>query len=186
MKKLLFTILLLFACIITISSVKADDKIKVYFFRGYNCTHCESSLKYLHEHKDDIPKNVEIVTFEVWKNSNNRALQLKLAEKLNIPEDNEDSVPLIIVGNSYKIGMDGTPTDFNKLLTLIETGSKNYQDIVSPTIKELEKEDKDFKAKSLTLSELYPDNTILTIVVFAIFGAIILGFGGMILFSRKK
>ena len=57
----------------------------------------------------------------------------------------------------------------------------NYKDIVSQTISD-EKLDVEMK----TFNELYAEpNKAVIIVVYSIFGLIVLGFGAMIIFSRK-
>ena len=77
MKKILILVTLVISiCLVPLNTyASSNDKIKVYFFRGSTCSHCESSLNYLNEHKKDIPENVEIITYEVWENENNAKLQ---------------------------------------------------------------------------------------------------------------
>ena len=58
---------------------------------------------------------------------------------------------------------------------------ENYKDVVEESVKELNKE-----VKPMTLTELFPEpNKVVTIIVYSIFGLIVLGFAGMIIFSRK-
>ena len=182
-------IFLILLTIIGLSSLpKSTEEITIYFFRGYSCAHCEGSLEYLNNHQDEIPDNIKIVTYEVWKNKDNEKLHQELVKKLDVPSKNEESVPFIIVGDEYKIGMDGTKADFDDLMTLATSfNEKDYEDVVSSTIKEMQKDNKDLELKAITLEDLYagPNKTV-TIIVFAVFGVIILGFIGMILFSRKN
>ena len=69
MKKILILLLMITSLIVLPTTVKAEsEKITVYLFRGKTCSHCEEALEYINNHRDLIPKNVEIVTYEVWEN----------------------------------------------------------------------------------------------------------------------
>lgn len=193
MKKLLILIVSVLALIVMPKDTyakSAESKVTIYFFRGYDCVHCEGSLEFINEHKDDIPENVEIVTYEVWKNDYNNKLHLALKDKFNIvDDDNRNAVPFLVVGDTYKIGMDGTIVDFEEMLEMANkytSGEKEYKDIVSETANELKKENKDIKFKAIKLEDLYKDNTVVTIIVFVIFGLVVVGFIGLIAFSRKN
>ena len=51
MKKLFFIILTLIGLTsMPINSYAEEKDITIYFFRGYNCVHCEGSLEYLNKH----------------------------------------------------------------------------------------------------------------------------------------
>lgn len=85
MKKVLILLLMLTSLIIIPSNVKAEsDKITVYLFRGDTCVHCEDALEYINNHRELIPDNVEIVTYEVWKNETNANLQDAVADYLDV------------------------------------------------------------------------------------------------------
>ncbi len=189
MRKLFFILLTIIGLTsMPINSYASEKEITIYFFRGYNCIHCEGSLEYLNNHKDEIPTNIKIVTYEVWKNKNNEKLHQELVKKLEVPEDNSDSVPFLVIGNEYIVGMDGTKEDFDKVMSLAESfEEKDYEDVVAATTKEMTKENKDIKFKSITLEKLFGGTSkTVTYIVLGIFAAIVLGFVGMILFSRKN
>ena len=61
--------------------------------------------------------------------------------------------------------------------------SKKYQDLVKETETEMLKEDKDLKFESNEL--IVEPNKTVTIVVYSVFGIIIIGFIAMMVFSRK-
>ena len=74
MKKIILGIIMaLFVLIPT--NVLAKDKVTVYMFRGGDCPHCEEAISYIKGHKEEIPENVEIITYEVWENASNSKLQ---------------------------------------------------------------------------------------------------------------
>lgn len=179
MKKLLFSLLLMFCFI---SGVKAQD-VTLYLFRGSTCGHCEEAINYFNNHKDEIPSNVKFVTYEVFDNKTNATLFDKVSDKVNVPKKDKNNVPFFIVGSNYEIGYGG-PADFNSVINMASTvaDSKEYTDIVSETIKENQ-----INAKSMNLEQLFPEpNKVVTIIVYVIFGVIVLGFGAMIIFSRKN
>ena len=121
MRKLFFILLTIIGLTsMPINSYASEKEITIYFFRGYNCIHCEGSLEYLNNHKDEIPTNIKIVTYEVWKNKNNEKLHQELVKKLEVPEKNSDSVPFLVIGNEYIVGMDGTKEEFDKVCEKLE------------------------------------------------------------------
>ncbi len=157
--------------------------VTLYLFRGNTCGHCEQALEYINNHKDEIPENVNFVTYEVFDNKENHNLFMKVSSKVEVPKDDENNVPFFIVGDSYRVGYSGA-ADFKKLIEIASSMTENedYKDIVKETIKE-----NDFQVKSMTLEQIFPEpNKVVTIIVYALFGVIVLGFGAMILFSRKN
>ena len=184
MKKIILGIIMaLFVLIPT--NVLAKDKVTVYMFRGGDCPHCEEAISYIKGHKEEIPENVEIITYEVWENASNSKLQDTVAEKLGIDTTAEDyGVPLFVVGNEYVKGYSDS-SDFMEVMNLANgyLNSKKYQDLVKETETEMLKEDKDLKFESNEL--IVEPNKTVTIVVYSVFGIIIIGFIAMMVFSRK-
>ncbi len=183
MKKVLILLLMLTSLIIIPSNVKAEsDKITVYLFRGDTCVHCEDALEYINNHRELIPDNVEIVTYEVWKNETNANLQDAVADYLDVDKTAKDyGTPFFVVGSEYVKGY-GTGT-WEELFEIVEDYEKegDYEDIVSKVISD---EKLDVEAK--TLNDLYSEpSKAVTIIVYCVFGAIVLGFIAMIAFSRK-
>jgi len=181
MKKVLLSILIVLGMVVLPMSVEAKNKVTIYIFRGNTCGHCEEALNYLNEHKDEIDENVEVVTYEVFDNENNYKLQKSVSEKLKLTEKQMGSVPLIVIGDEYILGF-GNGT-YNEMMRIAKDyiEDEEYEDIVAKEVKELK-----LKFDSKTLEELFPEpNKVVTIVVYSIFGAIVLGFAAMIIFSRK-
>lgn len=183
MKKILLVFLLVMSFIFIPKNVYASDKVTIYFFRGNTCEHCEDALNYFNEHKDEIDSNIEIKTYEVWKNDNNAKLQKAVAEKLGVDTTSKDyGVPFIVIGSEHIIGYSGVST-YNNILNIAKSyiDNKDYKDVVEEASQEL-----NLKFEMLELKDLFyePSRTV-SIVVFSIFGLVIVGFIGMIVFSRK-
>ena len=84
--------------------------------------------------------------------------------------------------------MDGTAANFAELLDMVaKYDDAEYEDVVAKTINELKKESKDISFTAKTLDDLYAGpSVVVTIIVFAIFGIVLIGFIYMIAFSRKN
>lgn len=179
MKKLLFMIVVVFCFIVMPCGVHATGDVTIYVFRGSTCPHCEEALEYFNKHKDQIPEGVSVVTYEVWDNSNNSKLLDAVSEKLG---EKTGSVPFFVIGNESIVGYNGVVA-FNKIISTAENylEDESYTDVVKEQANEL-----GINVKSMTLDELYSEpNKTVTIVVYSIFGIVVLGFLGMIIFSRK-
>ncbi len=181
MKKVLLILCLLTSMVFLPKNVFASDTITVYLFRGETCSHCEDALEYINNHRDLIPENVEIVTYEVWENEENATLMDTVADLLEVDKSTNYGTPFFVVGNEYVKGY-GTGT-WEELFNYAEdyANEGGYEDVVARTI-----EDEKLEVESLTLDDLYSEpSPVVTIVVYCIFGAIVLGFIAMIVFSRK-
>ena len=158
-----------------------DNTITVYLFRGATCAHCEDALEYISNHRDEIPENVKIVTYEVWENSINRDFHNEVAKRLGMDEDDYDTVPCFVVGEEHILGY-STGT-WEELFDIARDYQDNgdYTDIVEEVDNELQ-----LDVEARTLDDLYSEpSMVATIIVYAVFGVIILGFVAMIVFSRK-
>ena len=183
MKKFLLGVILVLSFIIIPKDVLASDKVTVYIFRGSTCNHCEDALNYINNHKDELNENVEIITYEVFENANNSRLQDAVAKKLGVDTTAQDyGVPFIVIGEKYIKGYGGAAT-FNKMMNMAEDylDDEDYKDVVKENIKEL-----NINVKGLGLNDLFSEpSKVVTIIVYSVFGAIVLGFACMIIFSRK-
>ena len=97
-------------------------------------------------------------------------------------------MPFFVVGTKYNLGYNG-PETFKSILNSAKEyiDDSEYEDIIEKAKDELLKETSGLKFKGLTIEELFPKpSKVVTIVVYSIFGVIVLGFGGMILFSIKR
>ena len=182
MKKIFMGILVLFVFICMPNIVQAKEDVTIYLFRGNTCEHCEAALTYINKHKDELPEGVKFVTYEVWKNSANSTLFDEVSKKVEVEDKYRNNVPLFVIGNQYIVGYSGI-TDFTKMIDIAKsyTTDDDYQDVVDATVKEL-----NINVKSMTLEQIFAEpNKVVTIVVYSIFGVIVIGIGAMILFSRK-
>lgn len=182
MKKIVL-ILLMLTCgfVAPIGAHAASEPITVYLFRGSTCQHCEDALEYINDHRDLIPENVEIVTYEVYDNEENATLMDTVADSLEVDKTDNYGTPFFVVGSEYIKGY-GTGT-WEELFEIANDYKENgeYEDVVQKTIDE-----EKFEVESRTLDDLYSEpSTVVTVIVYCVFGAIVLGFIAMIVFSRK-
>lgn len=201
MKKYLLLIVAVLGLLI-IPNVKAEElpevtdheKVKVYLFRGEGCSHCYDFLTYFIDTYKDYEDYFEIVVYESWKNSANQELMLAVKEKVG--EDVDTAVPFIVVGSNYEI------TGFNDEIgeEIIETALKEYQsDKYSDVVAKVAKSEKITPSEE-TINEAAVSEGIVVndnndandkgvsdgVVIGIVFGVLILGFGGLVVLSRKQ
>lgn len=118
MKKILIFLIALFCCIPTI---KAEEKITVHLFYGYSCPHCAKEKEYLSTLKD-----VNVVLYEVYKDSDNNNLLTQVSKKLDVEIK---SVPYTVIGGKVFQGYsDNTKEDIEKTIKFYQT--HDYKDLV--------------------------------------------------------
>lgn len=181
MKKVLLTMLMVISLFFMPQKALASNKVTIYLFRGDTCIHCEDALEYINNNRDLIPEGVEIVTYEVWENDENAKLMDEVADILKVDKKDNYGTPFFVIGSEYNKGY--SAGDWQDLFAIATDYQENgeYEDIVAKTIK-----DENFDVKSLTLDDLYKEpSKVVTIVVYSVFGLIVLGFVAMIIFSRK-
>lgn len=193
---LVATFMLLFA-----GSVKAEElpektdheKVTVYLFRGEGCPHCQDFLEWFAKsyYVKGYDEYFDIVSFESWKNTDNQALLLEM--KKIVGETEDSSVPLVIVGDDYhRMGFSDGAEIVDAALK--EYQNDNYKDIVKETMEKLDKDvnpsSQDLKqaaaSEGIKVKEVKKGGLSDGVVVAIIFGVIILGFGGLVVYSRKK
>jgi glutaredoxin len=183
MKKIIISIITIMLLILPINAKAESNEVTIYMFRSTQCNHCEDALEYLNENKDSIPEGVKLKTYQVYQNSNNIKLLEQIQKDLNFDKDDIGSIPLFIIGEEYIFGYSG-PADIKKAFNLAEEAKNDseYKDIVKETISKLS-----LKDDYMMLDEIFSEpSKVATMIVFGIFGAIVLGFGAMIIFSRKN
>ena len=183
MKKIIISIITIMLLILPINAKAESNEVTIYMFRSTQCNHCEDALEYLNENKDSIPEGVKLKTYQVYQNSNNIKLLEQIQKDLNFEEKDIGSIPLFIIGEEYIFGYTG-PADVKKAFNLAEEAKNDseYKDIVKETISKLS-----LKDDYMMLDEIFSEpSKVATMIVFGIFGAIVLGFGAMIIFSRKN
>lgn len=212
-KYIIATLIALF--MVTIPSVKAitkpevtdHEKIKVHVFWASWCPHCHDLIEYFSDKYNEYEDYFEIVTYQVdaggqrTSNQKNSSIMAAVEEKLN--ESITDSaeklgggIPLTVIGDNYYLsgfGSDGTEI-IEKALE--EYQNANYKDLVSDIIKanNLEADNKPFQEACITAdipcvgvektvkAKKVSDGVVAGIIV----GVIVLGFGGLVVYSRKK
>ena len=78
-----------------------DSKVNVYLFRGHGCSHCYELIEYLTSIVDEYGKYFNLVSYEVWYNTDNSALMSNVASVLG---DNANGVPYLVIGKKTFIG----------------------------------------------------------------------------------
>ena len=111
MKKLKSLLVMLLVMMVFIPfNVCAEDKkpeankepVKVYVFRGETCGYCKAALEWFESIEDEYGDYFDLVTYEVWNDSNNQKLMEEVA---SFKGDNASGVPYILVGEySYPNG----------------------------------------------------------------------------------
>lgn len=83
-----------------INITKAEEKVKLYLFHNYDCPHCAEEKVYLNELVQEYD-NLEIITYEVKKDEQNREL---LKDFLAENDWDIRGVPLTVIGTNYFVG----------------------------------------------------------------------------------
>ncbi len=86
--------------------VFAIDDVNVYFFWGDGCPHCAKEEELLDFYKNKYPY-INVIDFEIYKNSSNGEVLREVAKILNA---RVDGVPFTVVGDKYFIGYNETIT----------------------------------------------------------------------------
>jgi glutaredoxin len=128
--KRIFGIIGLIFCLVlsSFSFLKAENKLKLYFFSGDGCPHCAQEELYLDTIKHNY--NIDIQTFEIYNNQSNALLLQEVAKTMNIQSL---GVPLLIIGDQYIIGYGpGTSNEINSKIKYCL--SNECFDVVGPII----------------------------------------------------
>lgn len=116
------------------SNNDSEKKVTVYLFRGNGCPHCEHAMEFLESIADDYGY-LEIISYEVWYNSENQKLMEEVSSELGI--EVSTSVPLIVIGTEYaRRGYSDGMED--GIIREIESSyqSSDYEDVVEKVLEE--------------------------------------------------
>ena len=80
---------------------ETDNQVTIYLFRGQGCSYCRGFLNFLNDNAEDLGKYFKVVSYEVWKDTNNAKLLTEVSEYLEQPAD---GVPYIIIGDQVFAG----------------------------------------------------------------------------------
>ena len=181
MKKLLLTLSVITLLVLPLNVQAEEEPITLYMFESNTCQHCAQALDYIEEHVDEIPDNLEIMTYEVSADNDNALLMNEVAEYLEVDTTKNFGTPFFVIGKEYHKGY--TPGTWEELFEIANDYSKNgdYEDTVKKVIS-----DEDLKVEAHALEDVIniPNPTV-TIIVYGVFGVIVLGFIALMVFSRK-
>lgn len=106
-----------------------DKKVAVYLFWGDGCPHCADQRVAMVNWVSTYP-DIEIKTYETWKNSNNAAILEDLAQAYGT---NVEGVPMTFIGNKYWVGYSaGMESEMiNKIKQCLEQSCENPGDRLS-------------------------------------------------------
>ncbi len=169
------------------------EKVTVYLFRGHGCSHCRDFLTYFISKYEKYQDYFEIVAYESWEDEANQKLMLAVKENLN--EKADGSVPFIVIGDSYHVAgfSDAVGEEIIKE-ALKAYQDESYKDLVSEVAKK-----EDIKGNKETIKKAAAAEEIIKldengdvkskvsdgVIVGIIFAVVILGFVGLVVFSRK-
>lgn len=114
------------------SNNDSKKTVTVYLFRGNGCPHCEHAMEFLESIANDYGY-LEIIAYEVWRNSENQKLMEEVSSELGI--EVSTSVPLIVIGTEYaRRGYSDGMSD--GIIREIESSyqNENYEDIVKKVL----------------------------------------------------
>ncbi len=101
-----------------------DNKVIIYFFWGDGCPHCATEKPYLEEWQEKYGDNIEIKSFETWKDQSNVPLFQQAAQAYGIQAR---GVPTTFIGEKNWIGFSSSmaPEMENYIQSCIEEGCEN-------------------------------------------------------------
>ena len=83
--------------------ISADNRVKVYFFRGEGCPHCADAETWFDSIQESYGSKFTIVDYETWYSEENSELMKKVA-KIRGEEESATGVPYIIIGDKSWVG----------------------------------------------------------------------------------
>jgi glutaredoxin len=117
-KKIIILISLIFVFLLPIKNVQSQESktIDILFFWQYGCPHCEEAKPFLENLKNNY-QEVDLKSFEVSENEENRDFFIEVNEKLGV--DNS-RIPFIVVEDEYFIGWHNEKTTGKQIENEIE------------------------------------------------------------------
>lgn len=139
----------------------SEDKVTIYLFYGDGCSHCHEFLTFISSIVDEYGEYFELKAYETWSNTDNANLMKKVAKVTNV---SADGVPYFIIGEKAYAGY-----------------SASYdEEIISGIVDLYNSEDR------YDVMDHIGDTSSDGVIVAVIFGILILGVVGLVLYSRKK
>ena len=153
------------------SNYKEDSsKAKIYMFRGHNCKYCYNLLKFLESIVDEYGKYFDLVSYEVWNDSDNSKLMNTVASVFG---ESADGVPYLVIGDKTYIGYTSSYDDNIKKDIKALYNSTDRYDVMQhlDEAKNNEKEEKNEEKESnkYNLSSSTDTATLIYVVTIATF-----------------
>ena len=187
-------VLILLVVILALASGKKDkkdlppktdhEKVSIYIFRGDGCSHCQDAIRYFYNSIKPYNDYIEVKTYEVWKDTNNKSLYTDVAQKFG---KEGKAVPFIVIGDKYYFeGYADNGGDLIKV-ALDEYENKEYKDLVKETLKEKEYKD----VKMTTLKEAAIAENIATednslFIMLGVFAVVVIGVGVFLVATKEN
>ena len=174
MKKLknIFMIIVMAVLVLPVFAVAAEEEkepVNVYIFRSDTCIHCQNTMKFLEESKEEYGKYYEVHDYEV-SNAENAALYKEVAEFMG---DSYGGVPYMVVGKyTYPQGFEPGSS---------ATADQTMGEQLIERIMEIYNSDDRYDVMK-AMSERPNYDVIVAIVA----GVIIVGLGAVVVISRRQ
>lgn len=152
LKKVFISFIFIFVTFFCFNFKVEAKEVNVYMFYGKTCPHCEEALEYLNSIKEKYDLN--IIKYEVWYNSDNRALMDDIAKSLDV---NPTGVPFVIIDNTPIFGYSKDVTNSTYRYHIKLASKDNFVDKVGVKLglidgEELKKLDKNNKDSSYKIN----------------------------------
>lgn len=163
----------------------SKEKVTLHLFRNSGCGYCAAEMTYLDSIYSEYKDKLNIVVYNISEAENVDLLEAVASEL----KTEFTGVPFNIIGKQY---IEGYAEVLNSELTGMfdSVYESQEEDIVSKVL-----EEKKFSTKTTTLFEAMDEEGLehssgngekdSSVAVIVVFGAIIIGFGALVYFSRK-
>ena len=128
---------------------ETKDQAIIYLFRGRGCGFCQRFLTFLNSIVDEYGQYFRVVSYEVWKDSDNAALMNEVASFLGTEAK---GVPFIVIGDQYFPGYASTYDESIKAAIKEQYDSKNSYDVMTEMKKAKNKSNSEENTGSLSNS----------------------------------
>ncbi len=124
-----------------------DNQAIIYLFRGQGCGFCKRFLTFLNSIIDEYGKYFKVVSYEVWKDSDNNDLMNEVAQFLGTTAG---GVPFIVIGDQVFPGYASDYDDAIKQAIKEQYDSKNSYDVMKEMEKAKKQAEKEANAGSIS------------------------------------
>ena len=134
MKKVLYCFLLLFLLVPML--IHAEDKVKVYIFREYNCPNCDDAQNFFEELQSDeeLMGKFDLEYLDVYSYDDSDDLMEKTGELLGT---NYNGSPFIVISDKYYMGFNSSFAEDIRNTILDCYNNQNFKDVVAEAKKEI-------------------------------------------------